>query len=109
MIAITPLYSIAIPVVCGVQFTTVVLFGRPAGCDRYFNVLNPIDLLWSFRGAVLIASCILIHLLRLLASGRPPVWGPWVRGATSLVVVVSGDPLVSLSIYGANGKLQPVG
>src|SRR6201990_869565 len=51
MIAITPLYSIAVILsFLASQFTTVVLFGQSGGLyDHYFNTfLNPIDLLWPF-------------------------------------------------------------
>ncbi len=55
MIAITPLYSIAVILsFVASQFTTVVLFGQSGGLyDHYFDTfLNPIDLLWSFLQAV---------------------------------------------------------
>ena len=63
MIAITPLYSIAVIlsfVAC--QFTTVVFFGQSGGLyDHYFDTfLNPIDLLWSFLQALLMAITILL-------------------------------------------------
>ena len=63
MIAITPLYSIAVILsFVASQFTTVVLFGQSGGLyDHYFNTfLNPIDLLWSFLQAVLMAITILL-------------------------------------------------
>ena len=76
MIAITPLYSIAVILsFVASQFTTVVLFGQSGGLyDHYFNTfLNPIDLLWSFLQAVLmaIADPVDPHLLRLLRHRRP--------------------------------------
>src|SRR6201995_4117147 len=55
MIAITPLYCIAVILsFLASQFTTVVLFGQSGGLyNHYFNTfLNPIDLLWSFLQAV---------------------------------------------------------
>ncbi len=63
MIAITPLYSIAVILsFVASQFTTVVLFGQSGGLyDHYFNTfLNPIDLLWSFLQAMLMAMAILL-------------------------------------------------
>ena len=63
MIAITPLYSIAVILsFLASQFTTVFLFGQSAGLyDHYFTTfLNPIDLLWSFLQAVLMALTILL-------------------------------------------------
>ena len=56
MIAITPLYSIAVVLsFLASQFTTVVLFGQSGGLyDHYFDTfLNPVDLLWSFLQAIL--------------------------------------------------------
>ena len=76
MVAITPLYSIAVILsFLASQFVTVALFGQSAGLyDHYFNTfLNPIDLLWSFLQAVLMAITHPAdpHLLRLLRHRRP--------------------------------------
>jgi phospholipid/cholesterol/gamma-HCH transport system permease protein len=113
MIAITPLYSIAVILsFVASQFTTVVLFGQSAGLyDHYFDTfLNPIDLLWSFLQAVLMAiTILLIHTyFGYFASGGPAGVGVAVGNAvrTSLVVVVSVTLLVSLSIYGSNGNFN---
>ncbi len=113
MIAITPLYSIAVILsFVASQFTTVVLFGQSAGLyDHYFDTfLNPIDLLWSFLQAVLMAiTILLIHTyFGYFATGGPSGVGVAVGNAvrTSLVVVVSVTLLVSLSIYGANGNFN---
>src|SRR6202049_3953751 len=113
MIAITPLYSIAVILsFVASQFTTVVLFGQSGGLyDHYFNTfLNPIDLLWSFLQAVLMAiTILLIHTyFGYFASGGPSGVGVAVGNAvrTSLVVVVSVQLLVSLSIYGSNGNFN---
>jgi len=113
MIAITPLYSIAVILsFLASRFTTVVLFGQSGGLyDHYFNTfLNPIDLLWSFLQAVLMAiTILLIHTyFGYFASGGPSGVGVAVGNAvrTSLVVVVSVTLLISLSIYGANGNFN---
>jgi phospholipid/cholesterol/gamma-HCH transport system permease protein len=113
MIAITPLYSIAVILsFLASQFTTVVLFGQSAGLyDHYFNTfLNPIDLLWSFFQAVLMAIAILLlhTYFGYFASGGPSGVGAAVGNAvrTSLVVVVSVTLLVSLAIYGSNGNFN---
>ena len=113
MIAITPLYSIAVILsFVASQFTTVVLFGQSGGLyDHYFNTfLNPIDLLWSFLQAVLMAvTILLVHTyFWFFASGGPSGVGVAVGNAvrTSLVVVVSVTLLVSLSIYGSNGNFN---
>jgi phospholipid/cholesterol/gamma-HCH transport system permease protein len=113
MIAITPLYSIAVILsFLASQFTTVVLFGQSGGLyDHYFNTfLNPIDLVWSFLQAVLMAlAVLLIHTyFGYFASGGPSGVGAAVGNAvrTSLVVVVSVTLLVSLAIYGSNGNFN---
>jgi phospholipid/cholesterol/gamma-HCH transport system permease protein len=113
MIAITPLYSIAIILsFVASRFTTVFLFGQSAGLyDHYFNTfLNPIDILWSFLQAILMAlAVLLIHTyFGYFASGGPSGVGVAVGNAvrTSLIVVVSVTLLVSLSIYGTNGNFN---
>ena len=113
MIAITPLYSIAVILsFLASQFTTVVLFGQSGGLyQHYFTTfLNPIDLLWSFLQAVLMAiTILLIHTyFGYFASGGPAGVGVATGNAvrTSLIVVVSVTLLVSLSIYGSNGNFN---
>jgi phospholipid/cholesterol/gamma-HCH transport system permease protein len=113
MIAITPLYSVAVILsFLASQFTTVFLFGQSEGLyNHYFTTfLNPIDLLWSFLQAVLMAlTILLIHTyFGFFASGGPSGVGVAVGNAvrTSLVVVVSVTLLVSLSIYGTNGNFN---
>ena len=113
MMAITPLYSIAVVLsFLASQFTTVVLFGQSSGLyHHYFTTfLNPIDLLWSFLQAVLMAiTILLIHTYYgYFASGGPAGVGVATGNAvrTSLIVVVSVTLLVSLSIYGSNGNFN---
>jgi phospholipid/cholesterol/gamma-HCH transport system permease protein len=113
MIAITPLYSIAVILsFVASQFTTTVLLGQSGGLyDHYFTTfLNPIDLLWSFLQAILMAiSILLIHTyFGFFASGGPSGVGVAVGNAvrTSLIVVVSVTLLVSLSVYGSNGNFN---
>ena len=113
MVAITPLYSIAVILsFVASQFTTVVLFGQSGGLyEHYFNTfLNPIDLLWSFLQAVLMAiTILLIHTyFGYFATGGPSGVGVAVGNAvrTSLIVVVSVTLLVSLAIYGSNGNFN---
>ena len=76
MLAITPLYSIAVILsFLASQFTTVVLFGQSGGLyNHYFDTfLNPIDLLWSFLQAILMAlAVLLLHTYYgYFASGGP--------------------------------------
>jgi phospholipid/cholesterol/gamma-HCH transport system permease protein len=111
MMAITPLYSIAVILsFLASQFTTVVLFGQSGGLyQHYFTTfLNPIDVLWSFLQAVLMAiTILLIHTyFGYFASGGPAGVGVATGNAvrTSLIVVVSVTLLVSLAIYGTNGN-----
>jgi phospholipid/cholesterol/gamma-HCH transport system permease protein len=113
MVAITPLYSIAVILsFLASQFTTTVLLGQSGGLyDHYFTTfLNPVDLLWSFLQATLMAvSILLIHTyFGFFASGGPSGVGVAVGNAvrTSLIVVVSVTLLVSLSVYGSNGNFN---
>ncbi|MGH3960878.1 ABC transporter permease [Mycobacterium sp.] len=113
MIAITPLYSVAVILsFMASRGITVFLFGQSAGLyDHYFTTfLNPIDLLWSFLQAVLMAlTVLLIHTyFGYFASGGPSGVGVAVGNAvrTSLIMVVSVTLLVSLSIYGSNGNFN---
>ena len=116
MIAITPLYAIAVILsFLASKFTTVTLLGQSQGLyDHYFSTfLNPIDLLWSFVQAVLMAlAVLLIHTyFGYFASGGPAGVGVATGDAvrTSLVVVVAVTLLVSLAIYGADGGFNLAG
>ncbi|ABM13657.1 MlaE family ABC transporter permease [Mycolicibacterium vanbaalenii] len=113
MIAITPLYSIAVMLsFAASKLTTVVLFGQSAGLyNHYFTTfLNPRDLLWSFLQAILMAMAVLlVHTyFGYFATGGPSGVGVAVGNAvrTSLIVVISVTLLVSLSVYGANGNFN---
>jgi len=113
MLAITPLYAVAVILsFLASQFVTVALFGQSAGLYNhyFFTFLNPTDLLWSFFQAVLMAiTILLIHTyFGYFASGGPSGVGVAVGNAvrTSLIVVVSVTLLVSLAIYGSNGNFN---
>jgi phospholipid/cholesterol/gamma-HCH transport system permease protein len=113
MMAITPLYCIAVILsFLASQFTTTFLFGQSSGLyNHYFSTfLNPIDLLWSFLQAALMAiTILLIHTYYgYFAAGGPAGVGQATGNAvrTSLIVVVSVTLLVSLSIYGSNGNFN---
>jgi len=110
MVSIAPLYAIAVILsFVASRFTTVILLGQSAGLyEHYFTTfLNPIDLLWSFLQAILMALAILlIHTyFGFFASGGPSGVGIATGDAvrTSLVAVVSVTLLVSLAIYGGGG------
>jgi phospholipid/cholesterol/gamma-HCH transport system permease protein len=113
MIAITPLYSIAVILsFVASRFTTVVLFGQSGGLyDHYFGTfLNPIDLLWSFLQAFLMALAILlVHTYHgFFATGGPSGVGVAVGNSvrTSLIIVVSVTLLISLAVYGSSGNFN---
>ena len=113
MIAITPLYSIAVTLsFIASRFTTVALLGQSSGLyDHYFSTfLNPIDLLWSFIQAICMAiTILLIHTFYgYNASGGPAGVGVATGNAvrTSLIAVVSVTLLVSLAIYGSSGNFN---
>jgi len=113
MIAITPLYSIAVILsFLASRFTTVFLLGQSSGLyDHYFSTfLSPTDLLWSFLQAILMALAILfIHTyFGYTATGGPAGVGLATGRAVraSLIVVVSVTLLVSLAIYGTSGNFN---
>lgn len=113
MIVVVPLYSVAVILsFVASKLTTVVLFGQSAGLyNHYFSTfLNPVDVLWSFAQAILMAlSVLLVHTyFGFFASGGPSGVGVAVGNAvrTSLVVVISVTLLVSLAIYGSNGNFN---
>ncbi len=113
LIAITPLYAIAVILsFLASRGVTVALFGQSAGLyDHYFRTfLDPIDLLWSFLQAILMALAVLmVHTYHgYFATGGPAGVGVAVGNAvrTSLVVVVSVTLFVSLAVYGSNGNFH---
>jgi phospholipid/cholesterol/gamma-HCH transport system permease protein len=109
MIAITPLYAIAVILsFMASKLVTVVMFGQSSGLyNHYFSTfLNPTDLLWSFLQAIVI---LLVHTyFGYFAAGGPSGVGVAVGNAvrTSLIVVIAVTLLVSLSVYGANGNFN---
>lgn len=113
LIVIAPLYTLAvIASFLASRYTTVLLFGQSAGLyDHYFDTfLNPVDILWSFLQAVLMAiTVMLIHTYYgFFASGGPSGVGVAVGRAVraSLIAVVSVTLLISLAVYGANGNFN---
>jgi phospholipid/cholesterol/gamma-HCH transport system permease protein len=113
LIAITPLYAVAVILsFLASRFTTVVLFGQSGGLyDHYFGTfLNPIDLLWSFLQAFLMALAILlVHTYHgFFATGGPSGVGVAVGNSvrTSLIIVVSVTLLISLAVYGSSGNFN---
>ncbi|WP_067901518.1 ABC transporter permease [Nocardia vaccinii] len=113
MITIVPLYSLALAAsfLAG-KFTTVVLFGQSSGLyDHYFaTFLDPMDVLWSFVQAMLIALVVmLVHThYGFTAAGGPAGVGAAVGRAVrmSLIMVVLVVLLVSLALYGGSGNFH---
>ncbi|KWX69247.1 ABC transporter permease [Mycobacterium sp. NAZ190054] len=116
MVVITPLFAVAVILsFVASRFVTVTLLGQSAGLyDHYFaTFLNPVDLMWSFLQAVLMALVILlIHsYFGFFAAGGPAGVGVAVGNAvrTSLVATVSVTLLVALAVYGTNGNFNLAG
>lgn len=113
MIAIVPLYSLAvIASFIASRFATVVIYGQSAGVyDHYFSTfLIPSDILWSFVQAIVMALAVMmIHTYYgFTAKGGPVGVGIAVGNAvrTSLVAVVSVTLLISLALYGTSGNFN---
>ncbi|KAA0021940.1 MlaE family ABC transporter permease [Antrihabitans cavernicola] len=113
MIAIVPLYSLAvIASFLASRFATVVIYGQSSGVyDHYFSTfLIPTDILWSFVQAIVMALAVmLIHTYYgFNATGGPVGVGVAVGNAvrSSLIAVVSVTLLISLAIYGASGNFN---
>ncbi|MBM4511961.1 ABC transporter permease [Rhodococcus hoagii] len=116
MIAIVPLYSLAvIASFVASRFATVFLYDHPPGVyDPYFSTfLNPTDILWSFAQAIAMALAVmLIHTYYgFNASGGPVGVGVAVGNAVraSLIAVVTVTLLIPLAIYGQSGNFNRSG
>ena len=116
MIAIVPLYSVAVLAsFLASRTATVVIYGQSAGVyDHYFaTFLVPSDLLWSFLQAILMALVVmLIHTyFGYTASGGPAGVGEAVGRAVraSLAAVVMVTLMVSLAVYGTSGNFNFAG
>ncbi len=113
MIAIVPLYSLAvIASFVASRFATVFLYDQSPGVyDHYFSTfLNPTDILWSFAQAIAMALAVML-ITPTTASTRVAdrwVWawrsatlsGP--RSLQSWTVTL----LISLAIYGQSGNFN---
>jgi phospholipid/cholesterol/gamma-HCH transport system permease protein len=113
LIAIIPLYSLAsVASFLASRFATTFLYGQSPGVyDHYFSTfLIPTDILWSFVQAICMAVAVMmIHTYYgFNASGGPVGVGIAVGNAVraSLVVVVVITLLLSLAIYGVDGKFN---
>ena len=113
MIAIVPLYSLAVVAsFIASRFATVVINGQSPGVyDHYFSTfLMPTDILWSFAQAIVMGVAVmLIHTYYgSNASGGPVGVGVAVGNAvrTSLIAVVTVTLLISLAVYGGSGNFN---
>jgi phospholipid/cholesterol/gamma-HCH transport system permease protein len=111
--AIIPLYALAtVAAFFSSRFATVYIYGQSSGVyDHYFTTfLAPSDLLWSFVQAIAMAVAVmLIHTYHgYNAAGGPVGVGVAVGNAVraSLVAVVLITLLMSLAIYGIDGKFN---
>ncbi|AQT82394.1 ABC transporter permease [Mycolicibacterium litorale] len=110
IVVVMPLYTVAVLMAfTATRFGTTTAYGQSSGVyDHYFyTFLNPIDLLWSFLQAIVVAAVVmLLHTYYgFTASGGPAGVGEAVGRAvrTSLVALVVVTLLVSLAIYGPSG------
>lgn len=116
VIVVIPLYCIAVIMsFIAARVGTTYFYGQSTGVyDHYFyTFLNPIDLLWSFLQAIVMAIVVmLVHTYYgYTAAGGPAGVGEAVGRAvrTSLVAVVFVTLCVTLAIYGHSGGLNLAG
>jgi phospholipid/cholesterol/gamma-HCH transport system permease protein len=116
IVVVIPLYCIAmISAFSAARFGTTVMYGQSSGVyDHYFETfLNPVDIVWSFFQAVLMAVVImLVHTYYgFTASGGPVGVGEAVGRAvrTSMIAAVLVVMFLSLAIYGQSGNFNLAG
>jgi phospholipid/cholesterol/gamma-HCH transport system permease protein len=110
VIVVIPLYCVAVlAAFFSTRFITVAIYGQSVGVyDHYFHTfLYPLDLVWSFLLAVVMAVVImLVHTYYgFTASGGPAGVGEAVGRAVRTSLVTTGVLLVfiSLALYGSSG------
>ena len=113
VIVVVPLYCVAVLMsFVSARVGTTVVYGQSTGVyDHYFKTfLNPVDLVWSFVQAMVMAlTVMIIHTYYgYTASGGPAGVGEAVGRAvrTSLIVVVFVTLAISLSVYGRSGNFN---
>lgn len=113
VIVVIPLYCVAVlAAFTATKVGTTLVYGQSTGVyDHYFNTfLNPIDLIWSFLQAVIMAVVVmLVHTYYgFTAYGGPAGVGEAVGRAVraSLVTVVCTTLFVSMAIYGQSGNFN---
>jgi phospholipid/cholesterol/gamma-HCH transport system permease protein len=94
---------------------TTFIYGQSTGVyDHYFRTfLNPVDLIWSFLQAIMMALVImLVHTYYgFTASGGPAGVGEAVGRAvrTSLIIAALVTVMISLAVYGQSGNFNLAG
>lgn len=111
VVVVIPLYCVAVlSSFTAARLGTTIIYGQSAGVyDHYFNTfLNPLDLIWSFLQAVLMAVVImLVHTYYgYTASGGPAGVGEAVGRAVRASLIAATYVCVSaaLAIYGQSGN-----
>jgi phospholipid/cholesterol/gamma-HCH transport system permease protein len=113
VIVVIPLYCVAmLTAFLAARVGTTAIYGQSSGVyDHYFNTfLNPIDIVWSFFQAIVMAVVImLVHTYYgFTASGGPAGVGEAVGRAvrTSMISAVFVVMFLSLAIYGQSGHFH---
>jgi len=113
VVVVIPLYCVAVLMsFLAARVGTTVIYGQSSGVyDHYFRTfLNPVDLIWSFLQAIMMALAImLVHTYYgFTASGGPAGVGEAVGRAvrTSLIIAALVTVMISLAVYGQSGNFN---
>lgn len=113
VVVVIPLYCVAVLMsFLAARVGTTFIYGQSTGVyDHYFRTfLNPVDLIWSFLQAVMMALVImLVHTYYgFTASGGPAGVGEAVGRAvrTSLIIAALVTVMISLAVYGQSGSFN---
>lgn len=113
VVVVIPIYAVAVLMsFFAARFGTTAIYGQSVGVyDHYFRTfLNPLDLIWSFLQAVLMAVVImLVHTYYgYTASGGPAGVGDAVGRAvrTSLIAATYVCVGAAMAIYGETGNFN---
>lgn len=113
VVVVIPLYCVAVLMsFLAARVGTTFIYGQSTGVyDHYFRTfLNPVDLIWSFLQAIMMALVImLVHTYYgFTASGGPAGVGEAVGRAvrTSLIIAALVTVMISLAVYGQSGNFN---
>ncbi|AQA04010.1 ABC transporter permease [Mycobacterium sp. MS1601] len=113
VVVVIPLYCVAVLMsFLAARVGTTFIYGQSTGVyDHYFRTfLNPVDLIWSFLQAIVMALVImLVHTYYgFTASGGPAGVGEAVGRAvrTSLIIAALVTVMISLAVYGQSGNFN---